>query len=286
MSATPLDYRLPSTVKSIQQGWLISCQSSAVISGLLSVISLILLLFFEEKAGQLDNATISRALNILGYTSFLLNISACTTCFIILDRLGDVPFRAAQNKGDGPPDAKISLPSTGILREYGIGALWRWIVWHWLICFLCGFWAILAQILIFAWVQTSSQTKIVVTCIAAFCLLPCVAFILAPVINGLSNIKGREDLEASPGTPVLPLPHIGRPLSGIPHTPIAYQASFPQLRSPQGVAPPTPSLTSQRSQLQLQTTFSPPQSPADPYTPRDRKRTIRKSMGEKTFPRS
>lgn len=69
------------------------------------------------------------SMDILGYSSILLNVSACTTCFIILDRLGDVPYRAAQ-QSSLPRGGKTTLPAIKILRVYGIGALWRWAIWH------------------------------------------------------------------------------------------------------------------------------------------------------------
>src|SRR6266545_6211134 len=72
---------------------------------------------------------------LLGYISLIFNVSACPSCFIILDRLGDVPYRATR-QGNAPKGGKISLPATGILKVYGIGALWRWAVWHCgLICY-------------------------------------------------------------------------------------------------------------------------------------------------------
>jgi len=77
---------------------------------------------------QTKSSSIRNAFQILGQAGLLLNISACISCFIIIDRLGDVPYRAAQE--NVPKGGKISLPATGILRVYGIGALWRWAVWH------------------------------------------------------------------------------------------------------------------------------------------------------------
>ena len=68
-------------------------------------------------------------MDLLGYASLIFNASACASCFIILDRLGDVPYRAARQR-NVPKGGKISLPSIGILKVYGIGALWRWAVWH------------------------------------------------------------------------------------------------------------------------------------------------------------
>lgn len=192
---------------------------------------MILLIFFKDSLKS-EGSRIRVSMDILGYASFLLNISACTTCFIILDRLGDVPYRAAQQP-NVPRGGKTSLPADRILRVYGIGALWRWAIWHCkrhislfcvcvfltylnsgLICFLFGFWTVVAQILLSVWIQASHLTAIVASCLGVFCLLPCIAFVLAPAITGLSNSHAERDAEK--GEPALIIPHR---LSGVQQSP-------------------------------------------------------------------
>jgi len=65
-----------------------------------------------------------------------------------------------------------------------------------LICFLFGFWSIIAQILLFVWTQLGNRkTAIAISTLGAFCLLPWIAFILAPLVNGLSSFRANENDE-------------------------------------------------------------------------------------------
>ncbi len=68
--------------------------------------------------------TVSQKMELLGYTALIFNVTACASCFIILDRLGDVPYRATRQRKSG-----VMLPPIG-MRVYGIGAVWRWAIWH------------------------------------------------------------------------------------------------------------------------------------------------------------
>jgi hypothetical protein len=115
-----------------------------------------------------------------------------------------------------------------------------------LICFLFGFWSIIAQILLFVWTQLSGnrKTAIAVSCLGAFCLLPWIAFIFAPLVNGLSSVRANEaDEEDSFGTfgddPVaFPRTDSGYRMSGVGRSPreVLHRPSFPRttpvIRSP------------------------------------------------------
>ncbi|KAF8909406.1 hypothetical protein CPB84DRAFT_1517276 [Gymnopilus junonius] len=191
LKSTALDFKLPPTVKSIQRGWLYSLQIGVLTSGLFAIIAAILLILKENF-----NATTSQnisdgkqmALVVMGYVSLFLNISACMSCFILIDRLGELPYHAAQDR-QLPKGGTITLQQQGILKLFRIGALWTWVVWHWLICFLIGAWSIFAQLLLYIWIHESKEVRIVLTSLACFCFLPFLAFILAPVINLFANLS-------------------------------------------------------------------------------------------------
>ncbi|KIM44953.1 hypothetical protein M413DRAFT_442929 [Hebeloma cylindrosporum] len=217
--STSLDYRLPSTVESIQQGWLISCQSSALISGLLALISTVLLVFFKAPDNLSTPPKSSNglvALDVVGFCSVFLNVSACISCFILLDRLGEIPYHAARDS-NVPLGGKIAVPQHRILRIYGIGALWRWVVWYWLICFIIGASCVFAQLLLYVWLQESKAIRIALTVLVGFSALPMVTFILAPFANILKNedqapelksMSSKSDIEANQLTPTSPLSSI------------------------------------------------------------------------------
>ncbi|KAF8202516.1 hypothetical protein BJ912DRAFT_945049 [Pholiota molesta] len=197
---TALDYKLPQTVEYIQQGWLSTCQSSAAISGFLTVTATLLLLFLKNTAnfdGSRQNSHgMLIALELLSYASIFLNISSCMSCFILLDRLGDVPYKSSRDP-DVPIGGRTTLEQEGVMRTYGIGALWQWVFWHWLFCFITGAWSILAQILIYIWLQESSQTQIGLSVIGAFSILPFAAYILAPMFNAWKGRNKDADVESN-----------------------------------------------------------------------------------------
>ncbi|KAF8957478.1 hypothetical protein BDZ97DRAFT_1846393 [Flammula alnicola] len=186
--STTLDYRLPPTVESIQQGWLNTCQGSArIVSALYLVINISRVCSRSWQpccwaSWNSDNLDAGRhnsrggllALEITGYASVFLNISACISSFILADRLGDVPYRAARDSSV-PLGGQAAMEQQSILRKYGIGALWQWIVWHCqsLGCLLyVGAWCIFAQLLTYIWLQESKETRIVISILVGFCILP------------------------------------------------------------------------------------------------------------------
>ena len=177
------------------------------------------------------------ALDVVGFSSIFLNISACISCFILLDRLGEIPYHAARDS-NVPLGGKISVPQHRILRIYGIGALWRWVVWHCefskqlvtffkltnnflgLLCFIMGACGIFAQLLLYVWLQESKAIKISLTVVVGFSVVPLITFILAPFANlfrgagskdqtsDVKSMSSRSDVEGGPRTPVSPLSSI------------------------------------------------------------------------------
>lgn len=182
---TSFDYnKLPSTAESIRHGWLISCQRSALFSGLFALISTILLVFFKILDGQLGSPA---ALDIVGLSSVVLNISACIGSFVLLGHLEEIPYRAVQ-------DSKHPLERNFVIsrhRIHAIGALRHWVVWHWL-CFTVGAYCTFAQVLLYIWSQESKGARISLTILAGFTAMPLVAFTLVPFAN-IFRARGDED---------------------------------------------------------------------------------------------
>ena len=69
------------------------------------------------------------ALDAVGFSPVFLNISAWISCFILLDHLEEIPYHAARGS-NVLLGRKISVLQHPILRIYGVGAVWRWVVWH------------------------------------------------------------------------------------------------------------------------------------------------------------
>src|SRR6266511_3846857 len=63
---------------------------------------------------------------------------------------------------------------------------------------LFGFLTIVAQILWCVWIAaTTTKQAVVVSCLAGFCLLPCIAFTLAPFLTRLRRVYVKDEEEAS-----------------------------------------------------------------------------------------
>jgi hypothetical protein len=66
---------------------------------------------------------------ILCYSSLLFNIGAVITSFILIDKLGELPFYASARR-DLPEAGFLSCSSNDILVKYGVGNRWGAMVWH------------------------------------------------------------------------------------------------------------------------------------------------------------
>ncbi|PPQ88719.1 hypothetical protein CVT25_009483 [Psilocybe cyanescens] len=94
-----------------------------LISGSLAILAAILLIVFKNNQGG------SLALEILGYAALFLNISACTSGFILIDRLGNMSWDASQDEALLLVGKAITTQQN-LLRLYGVGTLWFWVMWH------------------------------------------------------------------------------------------------------------------------------------------------------------
>ncbi|KDR65720.1 hypothetical protein GALMADRAFT_106788 [Galerina marginata CBS 339.88] len=254
--STSLEYKLPSNVESIRKGWISSIQASTYISGLFAIAATILLIFnlgsckIAIAPGSSDNKVL--ALEVISYASIFLNISACLSCFILIDRLGDIPYHASQNP-NLTKGGSVSLRQQEILKIYGVGALWRWVVWHWLFCFTFGAWSIFAQLVLYIWLQESKDLRIAMAALMGFCSLPFFAFLLAPVFNVLFEFspfqKGTSTRSDSDVTSPTTIPDIE---SG----PTSPNSTRSPNRSPTRTRPRLPPIRPTSSQLQF-----PPSTP-------------------------
>lgn len=92
-------------------------------SGSLALLAPILLIFFKDNQGG------AVALEIFGYAALFLNVSACMSGFILIDRLGNMPWDACQ-KEELLSVGKMITTQQQLLRRFGVGALWPWVAGH------------------------------------------------------------------------------------------------------------------------------------------------------------
>lgn len=91
-------------------------------SGLLVSASIALLMSFKTPDNLSTSPKSSKilvALDVVGFSSAFLNISACISCFILLKRPREIPHHAARDS-NVPLGGKISVLQHPM----------RWVVWH------------------------------------------------------------------------------------------------------------------------------------------------------------
>ena len=104
-------------------------------STLFVIASTQLLAFFKNpnhfSTSQNNPEGALRALIIICYASLFFNASAAISSFILMDKLGELPFRAASKRQSIlPTGGTITGNSEDLLKRYGVGKLWTFLVWH------------------------------------------------------------------------------------------------------------------------------------------------------------
>lgn len=209
-------------MKSLRDGWQLTFQSAAVVSGLLASTASGLYSFFkdESKFRARTNPDGTRTfVLILCYSSLLFSIGAVITSFILIDKLGELPFYASAKK-DLPAAGSLSCSSNDILVRYGVGNRWETMVWHCgpvplryerfvfkllagFACFYLGIWSLVLLLLTYVWMQETLSTQITATFITLFAVIPPTIFIIFPSKPEddyvLVTKKNRqEDVEGNP----------------------------------------------------------------------------------------
>ncbi|PPQ63326.1 hypothetical protein CVT24_006771 [Panaeolus cyanescens] len=208
---TALHYKLPSTVEAIQQNWVDCMKSGTIISGLLAVISAVLLVLFKVIS-LMGNTSIpisdSITLETLSYTSLFLNISSGSSSVLLLNRLGEITYRSAK---DPQPrmGGRSYLNAHELLREFKIGKTWTFVLWHWIICLLSGIGCLLAELLVYIWVVESKSVRIGMACLGAFCVVPIFVFLSSTLFERRSKDEQSSDADIESqraSTPLSPVP--------------------------------------------------------------------------------
>jgi len=188
------NYELPKTVTSVRDGWQWTCQSGAVVSGLLAGVASQLLSTFQGVNGH---AGAKEFLLATCYASIFLNIAATICSFVVIDHLGEIGFEAAaiRDPEDDRKIGKLRTSQEGLLIKYGASSKWRWMLYHWLITFYLGILSLIVAVLTYVAMQASKPTKIVMSVIVALTLLPTTYFIF---VRPLFDNPERVPTTASP----------------------------------------------------------------------------------------
>lgn len=164
-----LDYKLPPLVKSVQQGWLGSCQASAVVAALFAAVEAQLIVLIktppDPKSSLRDaHPEIFHFLLLVSYSAFSFNCAATVTSLIISDQLGEMPFHSRELKTTGKSDSAHDL-----LITYQVGRRWKWLVAYWYLLLFCGGGCVFVQIAVYIWLHEGNAVSIVMTPVLALC---------------------------------------------------------------------------------------------------------------------
>ncbi|KAH9474446.1 hypothetical protein JR316_0012905 [Psilocybe cubensis] len=160
-----LNYVLPSTVASVRDGWQWTCQSGAVVSGLLAAIAAQLLTLFSTPPPNQASPTpqaVQDFLLITCYIAIFFNINATICSFTLIDKLGEIGFKTSANIPSCDPEkqgGQITCTQEGLLQKYNAGRTWRPMLWFWLFNFFVGVLSLIVSIMTFVCIQGSIAMK-------------------------------------------------------------------------------------------------------------------------------
>lgn len=99
----------------------------------MAVVSAVLLVALQASAQDSGPqiTTYHISLTVLAYSALVLNISASLSSFILIDKLGDLPFQASQKPLSRLPRmGPIEGTQEQLLLRYGVDRLWTVVVYH------------------------------------------------------------------------------------------------------------------------------------------------------------
>ncbi|KAI0300710.1 hypothetical protein B0F90DRAFT_1668248 [Multifurca ochricompacta] len=170
---TNIAYELPSTVKSLNDSWLATYQSSTIVAGLFAGVEVHLLSFVKDDSHyhkDVGNSARS-ALLIFTYSALFFCLSAAVSGLILTDEFGELPVRASR-RSDPIQQGVFDSGTLDLLQTYGAKCSWVWVMWHWLFSLIAGTISLITQILLYVWLEESNSVKITLTFITLFAVLP------------------------------------------------------------------------------------------------------------------
>ncbi|KAI0048475.1 hypothetical protein FA95DRAFT_1039715 [Auriscalpium vulgare] len=223
---TNIAYELPATVKSLNAGWLATCQSAATVvgfsfllvqqtpnlhpsyaqSGLLAVVESQLIAFIKSPSSYPHAASTAQmnALLIFTYAAFFFSLSAMISSLVLTDEFGELPVRASR-RSNPIRQGLYDSSAASLLESYGARKSWRWVMWHWIFTLVASVVSVTVQVLLYVWLQETVAVKVVGLCIGVFGLLPLLRF----VPHGI--MATRRPTSAVVVTPVSPV-HLRGPM--------------------------------------------------------------------------
>ncbi|KAG7089733.1 hypothetical protein E1B28_011387 [Marasmius oreades] len=163
-----LGYRLPKLIEAKQKRWIRTLKDGTIISSILTVVSGQLLIFYRSSFSSL-NQDRSLAIAFLSNLSFIFNLISTFISIVLANKLGRLPDVAARRDAIAPQDGYVSA-SGGSLKLYGLKTSWYLMAFYWAICFSSGIGCLLAQVMVYVWMDEALPVKIVATCLVVLAL--------------------------------------------------------------------------------------------------------------------
>ncbi|KAI0048456.1 hypothetical protein FA95DRAFT_1490776, partial [Auriscalpium vulgare] len=163
--------RLPSAVQSLVDAWTSTCQTVAIVFGLLLVAETQLLVFVTDASNTSSNSAAHNALLCFTYIAVFFTLSTSVSSLVLTMGLNELPLRASSKPGLMDEGAFYSGP-LAMLRFFGMRRSFVWLLWHWLFTLQAGILCILTQILLFVWLHTDLPVKITASCVCAVAFAP------------------------------------------------------------------------------------------------------------------
>ncbi|KAK0194354.1 hypothetical protein F5146DRAFT_1035496 [Armillaria mellea] len=187
-----LTYQLPSLVEYNRQGWQTTCSSAAVVTSLLAavaagVLSAINDIVNDGNFKQTANPHVLDFLYVASFGAIILNASATVTSLFLIDELADLPALASDL--DKPKEGSVTS-DTDILVYYGLGNMWTWTRWHWIISLVLGVWCLFLQVIVFVYITQTTPVKVMMTLATVFAVLP--MYRLVPSLFKKKNISQKH----------------------------------------------------------------------------------------------
>ncbi|KAG9025581.1 hypothetical protein FS837_004888 [Tulasnella sp. UAMH 9824] len=121
-----------------------------------------------------------RAMVILTYLAIIFNIGASWSALRMIDGLGKMTFQVAKHKNNRISTGeiveqfrleKVRDVAQG-MRQHGISGIWTFFSWHCFISLCLGSLCVLAQILLYIWINEDVLVAITVTVLAFMTSIP------------------------------------------------------------------------------------------------------------------
>ncbi|KAH9169364.1 hypothetical protein EDB89DRAFT_2073054 [Lactarius sanguifluus] len=173
---TDIAYELPPTIKSFNDRWLATYQSSTVLAGRFAVAEIHLLSFVKNEANfdkSVGNSA-KCALLISTYLTLFFCLGAVVSGLVLTYGFREHSARASQERD--------------LLQNYGVKRTWVWVMWHWLFSLVAGVASLITQVLLYVWLEEPNSVRITVSIIAVFIVLPLVHLIV-PLPSGHSVVR-------------------------------------------------------------------------------------------------